>query len=43
MTLDQAATVLARRFGLPAEDVELAIRPVLADLGSLGAVDVLQP
>jgi hypothetical protein len=43
LTLDEAATVLARRFGLPAEDVELAIRPVLADLGSLGAVDVLPP
>ena len=43
MTLDEVATVLARRFGLPAEDVELAIGPVLADLGSLGAVDVVQP
>ena len=41
-TTAEAAALLADRFAVPAEDVQLAIEPVLADLAAAGALDVVR-
>ena len=42
LTTAEAAALLADRFAVPEEDVQLAIQSVLADLSAVGALDVMR-